>query len=135
MPDAKSRWPGGSSTAARPAASRLWSESPLAARAEHSARTRCRQYIAHAGRGFRRAGEHICAPLSAARLDGDAAAKGWRMRVPPPLHLVALCEGIVHARGAAALTQNLVTWQRVQDDFLTPVRKLLPRERDIARLK
>ena len=35
LPDANSRWPGGSSTAARPAASRSWSESPLAARAEH----------------------------------------------------------------------------------------------------
>ena len=97
------------------------------------ARTRCCQYIAHTGRGFQRAGEHICAPLNAARLGGDAAPKGWRIRVPPPLHLVAVCERIVHARGAAALTQNLVTWQRGQDDFLTPVRKLLPWERDIAR--
>ena len=97
------------------------------------ARTRCCQYIAHARRGFRRAGEHICAPLNAARLDGDAAAIGWRMRVPPRLHLTAVREGIVHAGGAAALTQNLVTWQRGQDDFVAPVRKLLPSERDIAR--
>ena len=89
--------------------------------------------MAHAGRGFQRAGEHTCAPLNNARLGGDAA-NGRRIRVPPPLHLVAVCEGIVHARGAAALTQILMTWQRVQDDFVAPVRKLLPRERDIARL-
>ena len=36
LPDAKSRWPGGSRTAARPAASRSWGESTLAARAEHT---------------------------------------------------------------------------------------------------
>ena len=135
LPDAKSHWPGGGSTAARPAASRSWSESSLAARADYTrSRTRCCQYIAHAGRGFQQAGEHTCAPLNAARLGGDAAAHGWRIRVPPPLHLTAVCEGIVHARGVAALTQILVTWQRGQDDILAPVRKLLPSERDIARL-
>ena len=108
----------------------------MAARAEHarSYTPRWVQYIAHAGRGFQRAGEHICAPLNTARLGGDAAPKGWRIHVPPPLHLVAVCEKIVHARGAAALTRILVTWQRVQDDFVTPIRKLLPSERDIARL-
>ena len=99
------------------------------------AHTCCGQYIAHAGRGVRRVGEHICAPLKRRQLDGDAAANRWRIRVPPPLHLVAVCERIVHARGAAALTRNLVTWQRGQDDFVTPVRKLLPSERDIARPK
>jgi len=72
--------------------------------------------------------------LNAARLGRDAAAKGWRIHAPPPLHLTAVREGIVHARGAAAFTQILVTWQRVQDGFLAPVRKLLPSERDIARL-
>ena len=76
------------------------------------ARTRCGQYIAHAGRGFQRADGHTCAPLNVASLGGDAAAQGWRIRVPPPLHLMPLKE-IVHARGAAALTQILVTWQRV----------------------
>ena len=134
MPDAKSRWPGGSRTAARPAASRTWSESFLAARAEHT-----RSYTllsVHSARktGLSGAGEHICAPLNAARLDGDAAANGWRMRVPPRLHLTAVREGIVHAGGAAAITQNLVTWQRGQDDFVARIRKLLPRKRDIARL-
>jgi len=53
--------------------------------------------------------------------------------VPPPLHLTVKREGIVHVRGAAALTQILVTWQRGQDEFVTPVRKILPSERDIAR--
>ena len=97
------------------------------------AHTCCGQYIAHAGRGFRRVGEHICAPLKRRQARQRRSANGWRIRVPPPLHLVAVCEGIVHARGAAALTRNLVTWQRGQDGFLTPVRKLLPWERDIAR--
>ena len=107
----------------------------MAARAETTcARIRCCQHITHAGRGFQRAGEATCTPLNAARLGGDAAANSWRNRVPPPLHLITVREGIVHTRGAAALTRILVTWQRVQDDFLAPVRKLLPSERDIARL-
>ena len=56
------------------------------------------------------------------------------MRVPPRLHLTAVREGIVHAGGAAAITPNLVTWQRGQDDFVARIRKILPRKRDIARL-
>ena len=51
LPDANSRWPGGSSTAARPAASRSWSESPLAARAEHK-----RSYTLLSVHSARRAG-------------------------------------------------------------------------------
>ena len=134
LPDANSRWPGGSSPAARPAASRSWSESPLAARAEHK-----RSYTLLSVHSACRAGlparkrAHMSA-ANAVRNGGDAADQGWRIRVLPLLFVTAVREGIVHARGAAALTQILVTWQRGQDDFVAPVRKLLPWERDIARL-
>ena len=67
LPDAKSRWPGGSSTAARPAAIRSWSESTLAARAEHTRSYKLLSvHSARRTRGYRRAGEHNCAPLNAA---------------------------------------------------------------------
>ena len=80
--------------------------------------------------------EHSCTIPRLVVVCGATAtlAGGWGIRVPPRLHLTTMREGIVHARGAAAITQNLVTWQRVQDDFVTPIRKLLPSERDIARL-
>ena len=133
LPDANSRWPGGSSTAARPrAASRSWSESPLAARAEHKRSYTLLSVHSACRAGLPAADGHTCAPLNVASLGGVAAAQGWRIRVPPPLS--SCVKEIVHARGAAALTQILVTWQRGQDDFVAPVRKLLPWERDIARL-
>ena len=135
LPDAKSRWPGGSSTAARPAASRSWSESTLAARAEHT-----RSYTPRSVHSTRRtrlpAGRR--AHLRAAERR-QARRRCSTKRLAHPCTAAApsrrrVCEGFVHARGAAALTRILVTWQRVQDDFLAPIRKLLPSERDIARL-
>ena len=134
LPDANSRWPGGSSTAARPAASRLWSESTLAARAEHtrsytllSVHSAHRTRLPAGRRAHLRAAERRQARrrCSTKRLEHPCTAAAPSRRQ---------CQGIVHARGVAALTRNLVTWQRGQDDFLTPVRKLLPSERDIARL-
>ena len=134
LPDAKSRWPGGSSTAARPAASRSWSESSLAASAEHT-----RSYKLLSVHGARRT--RLPAGRRAHLRAAERRQARWRRstkRLAHPYTATApsrrLCEGIVHARGAAALTQILVTWQRGQDDNLAPVRKLLPRERDIARL-
>ena len=93
LPDANSRWPGGSSTAARPAASRSWSESPLAARAEHKRSYTLLSVHSACRAGLPAADGHTCAPLNVASLGGVAAAQGWRIRVPPPLHLIAVREG------------------------------------------
>ena len=115
LPDANSRWPGGSSTAARPrAASRSWSESPLAARAEHKRSYTLLSVHSACRAGLPAADGHTCAPLNVASLGGVAAAQGWRIRVPPPL---SSCVKEMFTPAAQPRLRKF-WWQRGQDDFV-----------------
>ena len=63
---------------------------------------------------------------------GIAAACGCHICTPPLLHLNSAQVRMKNARGAAALTQILVTWQRGQDDFVARIRKAVPWKRDLT---
>ena len=93
------------------------------------------QHRGTTAQAFEPADELTCPLSRIAVLDGDAAACSLHDRRLPRLHLhVGACAEDDHGRGAAALTQILVTWQRGQDEFVARGRKVVQWERDIARL-